>query len=251
MGGRPSIMMRASADQHAIARSKSPALRAETQSCRSFRTARSTPSGSPPASVAQKTVTRANRPRKVVLTGASLDVATSIRSAQDKELPNLTAELDDLAQTVARQPADLLVERDHRREEVEQVEEVLPHVLVPRVPRVELRHACLQHLERGVDLAALTLVQDPLEGLPHVLRRGEMVAPVAEHVRDLDDPPALQFAKARAHVRARHREGLYDVLCVERLRRYVEQRVHLGDRAVDPPTGAHLTPVEDEPLHYG
>jgi hypothetical protein len=40
-----------------------------------------------------------------------LDVVTSIRSAQDKQLPNLSAELDDLAQTVARQPADLLVER--------------------------------------------------------------------------------------------------------------------------------------------
>src|SRR5262249_48469647 len=136
MGGRPSIMMRASADQHAIARSRSPASRADTHSCRSFRRARSTWSGSAPASIAKGTPAKAKMQRTVVLIGPSLMSCPQPDRVQGKQLPNLSPELDDLGQTVARQPADLLVERDHRREEVQQVEEVLPHVFVPRVPGV-------------------------------------------------------------------------------------------------------------------
>jgi len=90
----------------------------------------------------------------------------SIRSAHGEQLPHLSAELHDLAQAVARESANLVVKRDHGREEVEQVEQVLPNVFVPRVLLVELRHARVQDLESRIDLATLALVQDPLEGLP-------------------------------------------------------------------------------------
>ena len=80
MGGRPSIMMRASpCTRMPIARSRSPPLRADTLR-RSFRSARLTRSGSLPTGAAQRTAARANRHRKVVLTEDSL-VITFVNAA--------------------------------------------------------------------------------------------------------------------------------------------------------------------------
>ena len=64
----------------------------------------------------------------------------------------------------------------------------------------------------------------------------------------LHNPPALQFLEAGAHIGAGHVQRLGDVFRVQWLRRNKEQRMDLSDRAVDPPTGAHFAPMQDELL---
>src|SRR5208337_3281773 len=81
--------------------------------------------------------------------------------------------------------------------------------------------------------------------------RLEMVAAVAQRVHHAHDAPALQLAKARAHVRARYRKRPGDVFGVDRLGRNEKQRMDLRHGAVDAPAGAHFTPVEDELLRDG
>ncbi len=77
----------------------------------------------------------------------------------------------------------------------------------------------------------------------------EEVATVADAAVDLHQVPVLQFLEAGADVGAGNGEGVGDILGGEGFRREVEQRVHLGDGAVDPPAGAHFAPVQDELLH--
>ena len=94
----------------------------------------------------------------------------------------------------------------------------------------------------------LPLVDDDAEHLPDVLHALEVVAPIAQDVGDPDDAPALQLAQAVADVRAGDAERRGDVLGVQRPVGQEQQRVDLGDRAVDAPARAHLPPVEDELL---
>ena len=78
-----------------------------------------------------------------------------------------------------------------------------------------------------------------------------MVAPVAQHVHNAHDAPALQLAQAGANVRAGHSQRLGNFVGGEGPRRNEQQRVHLRHGAVDAPAGAHFTPMENELLGHG
>ena len=73
-----------------------------------------------------------------------------------------------------------------------------------------------------------------------------MVAAIAQHMDQVDDAPALQFAQAGADVGARHGQGGGNFVGRKRLGRKKEQGVDLGNGAVDTPFGAHFAPVKDK-----
>src|SRR6266545_2078371 len=147
-------------------------------------------------------------------------------TAQSKQLAQLAPELDDLAETPARNTADLLIEGNHGGEKVDQLEEMLPHVFVPFPAAVQFGYTCLKRFERRIDLPALPLVENLLEGFPHVLRRRKMVAPVAQNVRHFYDPPGLKLMQTRAYIRARNGEGFCNIFRIQRFRGEIQESVH-------------------------
>ena len=111
--------------------------------------------------------------------------------------------------------------------------------------------ALAQHAHRRIDFAAFALFGHDAKDFPNVFYRFEMVAAVAEDVHDAHDTPALELAKARAHVRACDGKSGGNLFGVERLGRNEEKGVDLRHGAIDAPAGAHFPPVEDELLRDG
>src|ERR1700678_3691882 len=108
--------------------------------------------------------------------------------------------------------------------------------------------AAAEHGEGGGDLAFDALLDDGEEERPDVGGGVEEVAAVTDAVVDLDEVPVLEFLEACADVRARDGECFGDIFCGEGFGREIEERVNLGDGAIDAPTGTHLPPVQNELL---
>ena len=64
--------------------------------------------------------------------------------------------------------------------------------------------------------------------------------------------PVIQAGTAAmggSHVRTIYQDGfIMAALGMQRFRRQEQERMHLGDRAVDAPPGSHLPPVQHKPL---
>src|SRR6476646_630523 len=78
-----------------------------------------------------------------------------------------------------------------------------------------------------------------------------MIAPIAEDMNNANDPPALQFMKTIADVRAGDCEGGGNLLCRQWAWRKKKEGVDLGDGAIDPPARSHFAPMENELLGNG
>src|SRR6266436_3461229 len=97
-----------------------------------------------------------------------------------------------------------------------------------------------------LNLSLHALLHHGEKELPRIVRSREEIAAVAHLMRRLYQLPVLQLPQAGAHVGARYGERLRDVLGGERLRRKVQQRVHLRHGAVHAPSAAHFAPVKYE-----
>jgi hypothetical protein len=160
----------------------------------------------------------------------------------------------------ARQPGDLVAHLRHpdqRRgrelpgllaparchlEELQHVGEALARVIVGRVRFLRLGHDLAQHGQRRVGFAFSAFVDDDAEHVPDVFHRFKVIAAIAEEVDDADDLPPLELAQAVAHVGSCHAERRGNLLGMERPGREEQQRVDLGDGAVDPPSARPFPP---------
>ena len=114
----------------------------------------------------------------------------------------------------------------------------------------EERLAFAQRRDRGIELTALATLDDDANHLPGVLLGLEVVAAIAEGLRDVHQLPRHQLAQPDTDVRARDSEGVADLIRVQRLGTEEQQGVDLRLRAIDTPAGTHLAPVEDVTLHH-
>src|SRR6266702_2868719 len=178
-----------------------------------------------------------------------LQLSTSSRlfSQQRNHLP---PELHHTFQRPGRHPDNLFEQPGHRRQKLQHALQPLARVRIASCVRFHLLHALRQHIQRRVDFPPLSFLGNDPENLPHVLDRFEVVAPVAQHVHHAHDPPALQLAQARAHVRARHRQGCGNLIRRHRSGRQKQQRVHLRHGSVDSPPRAHLPPMQNKLLRH-
>jgi hypothetical protein len=111
---------------------------------------------------------------------------------------------------------------------------------------IPLVDAFAQQRQRRIDLALFAFLDDHAKQVGDVLQADEVIAAVAEHVRNLDQAPGLQFLQAGRDVGPSDRKRLGDLFGVQRPLRQVEQRMHLRDGAADAPARAHLAPVQHE-----
>src|SRR6267378_2459908 len=153
-------------------------------------------------------------------------------------------------QRARRHADDFLEQPRHRRQKFQHALQPFPRVRIALRVGLNLAHALRQHVQRRVDLPPLSLLRTDPENLPHIFNRLKMVAPVPQHVYHAHDPPPLQLAQAGAHVRARHRQRRGNLIRRQRLRRQEQQRMHLRYGAINPPPGAHLSPVQNELLRH-
>ena len=123
--------------------------------------------------------------------------------------------------------------------------------LVGRLVFIGLDDAFVQQAHRRIDFPFLPLVEDDAEHFPDVAHALEVVALVPEDVGQFDDAPALKLLQAGADIGAGDAKHLDDVVGVERPGGDVEQRVGLGNGAVDPPARPHFAPMENELLLDG
>src|SRR6266567_54528 len=159
-------------------------------------------------------------------------------------------ELHHTFQRPGRHPDNLFEQPRHRRQKLQHALQPLARVRIASRVRFHLLHALRQHIQRRVDFPPLPLLGNDPENLPHVLDRLEVVAPVAQHVHHAHDPPALQLAQARAHVRARHRQRRGNLIRRHGPGRQKQQRMNLRHRPIDSPPRAHLPPVQNELLRH-
>src|SRR6202035_207042 len=103
-----------------------------------------------------------------------------------------------------------------------------------------------QRGDGGLNLSLHALLHHGEKELPHIVRGGEEVAAVAHLMRRLYQLPVLQLPQGVAHVGACYGERFCDILGGERLRRKVQQRVHLRNGAIHTPSAAHFAPVKYE-----
>ena len=113
----------------------------------------------------------------------------------------------------------------------------------------QLGDAIAEQCQCRVDLAAFPALDDRLDDLPGVVLGGEEVATITEHLGHPDEIPGLQFAQAGADVRPCDAERLGDLVGVQGFLGEEQQCMDLRDRAVHPPSAAHLSPVDDVALH--
>src|SRR5208337_2299469 len=122
----------------------------------------------------------------------------------------LSSELPHALQGPCRHVQDLVKKPAHDRKKLEHALQTLSGVPIARSAGSQFLNAFAQDSQSRVNFATFTLFGDDAENFPHILERFEMVAPVSEDVNDPYDAPALQFAQAGAHIRARHRKRLGD-----------------------------------------
>src|SRR5439155_10922028 len=99
-----------------------------------------------------------------------------------------------------------------------------------------------------IDFALFSLSGDNPKHFEHIFHRFEMIPPIAQDVNDPDNSPILQFAQTIADIRAGDSKGLSDFVGRQRFFGNEKQGMDLSDGAIDPPSGPHFAPVEDELL---
>src|SRR5215472_148469 len=164
---------------------------------------------------------------------------------------HLAAQLDDTFQRACRHAHHFFKQAGHRGQELQHVGDPLARVGVALRICFDLLHAFVEHAQRGIDFAALSLFGNDPEDFPNVLDGLEVVAAVSQDMHDADYAPALELAQAGAHIGARDGKRLGNVFRGQGRRGKKQQGVHLCHGAVNAPAGAHFAPVEDEFLCDG
>ncbi len=137
-----------------------------------------------------------------------------------------------------------------RGEELPKRAQALPGMRIRIRCFFHLQQALLQHGNRRVDLTPFSFVHNHSEHLPDIGHCLEVIASITDHVAYLHKSPGLELLEADTDIGAGHRQGVGDLLRVQRLRRNVEQSVNLRYGPADPPAGPHLTPMENELFVY-
>src|SRR5688500_138444 len=120
-----------------------------------------------------------------------------------QQAPDASAALAHRLELVDRDLLQLSEPGGGRGEEQEEGVDTGLGLLVAGLTLSALHGELAEHLERGVHLALLPLLEDAGEHLPDVLQRLEVVAPVAEDADRPDQAPREELPEARAHVGAR------------------------------------------------
>jgi hypothetical protein len=73
-----------------------------------------------------------------------------------------------------------------------------------------------------------------------------MIAAIAHDMNDPDNAPILELAETVADIGAGDTKGASDFVGRKWFFGKKKEGMNLGDRSIDPPAGAHFTPMKDE-----
>src|SRR5262249_24553346 len=105
-----------------------------------------------------------------------------------------------------------------------------------------------QRGDGGIDLALFAAGGDARKNFPRIGFSFEMVTPISPDRHPPNQVPRLQFLDRVGDVRTRQSEPVGDLFGRNGALAQVQQRVDLGDRAIDAPLAAHITPLQHELL---
>src|SRR6185312_6872231 len=166
-------------------------------------------------------------------------------------LRDLLTETHHLQQRPARHSFDGVVPARQRLDEFELSENSLAHQRRSLLVGLQLIRAALEESECRVDLAVLAPFDDGADHLPRIVLSGKEIAPVTQRVGHTHQTPRQQLLQTDTHIGACDTERFRDLIGVQSLRGQIQQRVDLGDRAIQSPAAAHLAPVDDVAMHDG
>src|SRR5262249_10544443 len=172
-----------------------------------------------------------------------------LRAAAEKS-NHFAPQLRNALQRPTRHAQDFFKHAAHHSQKLQHAFEPLACICIALRVLLQLLNALRDHAQCRIDFPPFPLFRNDAKNLPDVLDTLKMVAPVAEHMNHAHDSPSLQFAQARAHVRSSHGKCRRNLVRREGLRRQKQQRMDLRDRTVNPPSRAHLSPMQDELLGH-
>src|SRR5579884_12211 len=158
------------------------------------------------------------------------------------DLPYFRRQLGKVLDRTSRQASKLVVQRNHDLKKLQDGAKALLGVQVRRRGCFDFFKARAQRRHRGVDLAALALIENHAEHLPGVLDRLVVLLAVPAEMNGIDQSPVLQFAQACTHIGAGKGQRRGDVFRVQWLAGQVKERMDLCHRPVHSPPRAHFSP---------